>query len=250
MVISLKPELLAEIGSFQVTNTFLVTIAVSLMLIIGSWVLRSRLKTVPGMFQNIAESILEFLLSTVDSIMQDEKLTRRTFPLVATIFLFVLAANWIELVPGLGTIGIWGSHEGHAALIPFIRSNSADLNMTLALSLIAVFSIQFFGIATIGAAKYASKFFVSPMHKPYGIGTFVGLLELVGEVSKIISFSFRLFGNIFAGEVLLIVMLMLTRYLVPVPFLIMELFVGVIQALVFAMLTAVFIKIATVEPHH
>ena len=131
-----------------------------------------------------------------------------------------------------------------------MRSSSADLNVTLAITLIAVFAIQFMGIAAIGIGKYAKKFFVSPFHKPYFIGTFVGILELVSEVAKIISFSFRLFGNIFAGEVLLIVMLNLAPYIVPLPFLFMEMFVGFIQALVFAMLTLVFMKMATTEVSH
>jgi F-type H+-transporting ATPase subunit a len=135
-------------------------------------------------------------------------------------------------------------------LVPFLRSTSADLNVTLAIALISVFTIQFMGIAAIGVAKYAGKFFVSPFHKPYFIGTFVGVLELISELAKIISFSFRLFGNIFAGEVLLIVMLNLVPFLVPLPFLFLELFVGFVQALVFAMLTLVFLKMAVTEAAH
>lgn len=106
------------------------------------------------------------------------------------------------------------------------------------------------GIAALGFFKYAGKFFVSPLHKPYVVGTFVGVLELIGEIAKLISFSFRLFGNIFAGEVLLAVMLMLVPYLVPIPFLALEIFVGFIQALVFSMLTLVFLKIAVTESAH
>ena len=167
-----------------------------------------------------------------------------------TIFLFVILSNWIELIPGLGTVGINEIHAGKTVLIPFMRSASADLNVTLALALISVFTIQFMGIAAIGVSKYAGKFFVSPFHKPYFIGTFVGVLELISECAKIVSFSFRLFGNIFAGEVLLIVMLNLVPFFVPLPFLFLELFVGFIQALVFAMLTLVFLKMAVTEAAH
>jgi F-type H+-transporting ATPase subunit a len=154
------------------------------------------------------------------------------------------------LLPGLGTIGIREIHEGKTTLIPFIRSASADLNVTLAIALVAVFSVQFIGIATIGIVKYGKKFFVSPLHKPYVVGTFVGFLELISEVAKIISFSFRLFGNIFAGEVLLIVMLNLAPYIIPIPFLFLELFVGFVQALVFSMLTLVFLKMGVTEAEH
>lgn len=121
--------------------------------------------------------------------------------------------------------------------------------MTLALAIISVMAAQILGIAAIGVGKYAGKFFVSPLHKPYVVGTFVGVLELVSEVAKLISFSFRLFGNIFAGEVLLMVMLFLVPYLVPLPFLFLELFVGFVQALVFSMLTLVFLKMAATEVH-
>jgi len=121
--------------------------------------------------------------------------------------------------------------------------------MTIALAIVSVMAAQFLGIAAIGIRKYAGKFFVSPFHKPYFVGTFVGLLELVSEAAKIISFSFRLFGNIFAGEVLLMVMLFLVPYIVPLPFLFLELFVGFVQALVFSMLTLVFFKMAATEAH-
>jgi F-type H+-transporting ATPase subunit a len=135
-------------------------------------------------------------------------------------------------------------------LVPFIRSASADLNVSAALAIISVITVQFTGIAALGFFKYAGKFFISPFSKPYGIGTFVGILELIGEIAKLISYSFRLFGNIFAGEVLLAVMLMLVPYLVPIPFLALEIFVGFIQALVFSMLTLVFLKMAVTEAAH
>ncbi len=117
--------------------------------------------------------------------------------------------------------------------------------MTLAVALISMFSVQMFGIRELGFVRYMSKFIIAPWRSP--MGSFVGLLEIVSEFSKIVSFSFRLFGNIFAGEVLLIVISSLAPYLAPVPFLGMELFVGVIQGFVFALLTTVFIKMAVTE---
>lgn len=250
MEISLAAEPLFHIGTFPVTNTVVVTLALGVIIFLASFYFKNKLSLIPKGFQNIFESVLEALLNLVDSVTEDRKQTQKFFPIIATIFIFIILSNWLEIVPGLGTVGLNEIHEGKITLVPFLRSASADLNVTLALALIAVFTIQFMGIAAIGAVKYAKKFFVSPLHKPYVIGTFVGILELIGEVAKIISFSFRLFGNIFAGEVLLTVMLTLVPYLVPLPFLMLEIFVGFIQALVFSMLTLVFLKIAVTETAH
>ncbi len=248
MEISLVPEVIMYIGEFPITNTFVMTILISVIIIIGSLVLNRKNASVPRGFQNLVEFVLEGLLKLVDGVTGNREQTMRFFPIVATIFIFVILSNWIELVPGLGTIGVNQIHQGEEVFVPFIRSPSADLNMTAAIAMFAVISAQFMGITAIGVRKYAGKFFVNPFKKPYFIGTFVGLLEIISEFAKIISFSFRLFGNIFAGEVLLLVMLSLVAYLVPVPFLFLELFVGFIQALVFAMLTLVFFKMAA-EAH-
>lgn len=247
MEISIAAESLFHIGGFPVTNTLIMTLAVSLLVIGFAFVLRGRLQLVPRGLQNVVELIIESLLNLADDVLQDKKLTKVVFPLVATIFLFILLSNWIGLLPGMGTVGL---PHGEHAIIPFIRSASADLNTTLALSFIVVFSVQFIGIATIGAVKYGKKFFVSPFHKPYVVGSIVGILELLSEITRMISFSFRLFGNIFAGEVLLIVMLNLMPYILPIPFLLIEVFVGFIQAAVFALLSLVFIKMATLEAEH
>ncbi len=249
MNISISPEAIFHLGSFPVTNTLVVTLGISLIIIIGSFILKSRVRLIPRGFQNVVEYVLEALLNLADSVTQDRKQSKKFFPLVATIFIFVILSNWVEVVPGLGTIGLRETHNGESILVPFIRSGSADLNMTLALAIVSVISAQVLGIAAIGVGKYAGKFFVSPLHKPYFVGTFVGLLEIVSEVAKLISFSFRLFGNIFAGEVLLMVMLFLVPYFVPLPFLFLELFVGFVQALVFSMLTLVFLKMAATEAH-
>lgn len=253
MQISLTPELITTIGGVPITNTFLMTIIISGLIIIGSFFLNKKTKHLktkhkPKGFHNIAEIILEALLDLSDSVTGSREQSKKFFPYVATIFIFVIMSNWIELVPGLGTVGVYQVHNGESELIPFIRSNSADLNMTLAIALISVVMAQVMGISALGIRKYSGKFLVNPLKKPYFIGTFVGLLEIISEFAKIVSFSFRLFGNIFAGEVLLTVMLMLVPYIVPLPFLMLEIFVGFIQALVFAMLTLVFFKMAT-ETH-
>lgn len=250
MEISIAAEKLFSIGGFPVTNALLIGFLVSIFLIVVTQIVRKHLEQVPRGIQNLVEVIFEALLDLVESVTQDKKQARQFFPLIATIFLFVLIANWVGLLPGLGTVGLTHMKDGHATIIPFLRSTSADLNFTIALSLIAVFTVQMTGIAALGIVKYGKKFFISPFHKPYGIGTAVGILELTSELGKIISFTFRLFGNVFAGEVLLTVMLHLVPYFIPLPFMFLEVFVGFIQAVVFAMLTLVFLKMATVEVEH
>lgn len=243
--ISLVPEVLAQFAGFPITNTFLMTVIVSAIIIIASFILRSRLALIPRGFQNIVEIVMEVLLDLVDGVTGNRKQTILFFPFVATIFIFVILSNWMGLLPGMGTFGMYIEHHGETMLASFIRSPSADLNMTLALAFFAVITAQVMGIRALGLSHYVGKFLVSPLKKPYGIGTFVGILEIISEFAKIISFSFRLFGNVFAGEVLLIVILALVHYAVPVPFLMLEVFVGFIQALVFSMLTVVFFKMAT-----
>lgn len=251
MEISIAAEPLFHIGNFVVTNSLFIGVLVSLILIFWIRSAVRKKKLVPRGSQNIIELVFESALSFIESVTQDRTQARKFFPLIVTIFLFVLLSNWIGLLPGVSTVGL--NHElpdGHATIIPFIRSTSADLNFTLALSVMVVLFIQFTGITALGLRGYGKKFFVSPFHKPYGLGTFIGLVELISEIAKLLSFSFRLFGNIFAGEVLLIVMLHLVPYIVPLPFLFLEVFVGLIQAVVFALLTLVFLKMATLEAAH
>ncbi|HIQ51456.1 MAG TPA: F0F1 ATP synthase subunit A, partial [Nautiliaceae bacterium] len=164
--------------------------------------------------------------------------------------------------PGLGTIGVLEIHEGKKIIIPFIRSSSADLNFTLAIAIVSVISTQLLGILSIGFLKHLSKYlpFKKLFKITYGflpvpsfqgfIEFFASFLEIFAELAKIISFSFRLFGNIFAGEVLLIVITFLIPYLIPLPFLFLEIFVGFVQALIFSMLTLVFLTMATSELSH
>lgn len=250
MEISIAAEKLFSIGWLPVTNALFIGVIVSALLIFFITRATKNPALIPRGLQNILEIIFEALLDLIESVTQDKKQARQFFPFITTIFLFVLIVNWAGLLPGLGTVGLTHEVGGHATIIPFLRSTSADLNFTLALSLITVITVQFTGIAALGIAKYGKKFLISPFHKPYGIGTAVGILELVSEIGKIISFTFRLFGNVFAGEVLLTVMLHLVPYFLPLPFMFLEVFVGFIQAVVFAMLTLVFLKMATIEPEH
>lgn len=239
--ISFLPEHIFSIGSFGITNSLLVVWLAMAVLIAAGYFSARKMKMIPSGAQNLIEIIVESLYNLVTSVTGDERQSRKFFPLIATIFLIVLLSNWLGLVPGVGSIGfVEVSPEGQL-FVPFFRAGSADMNFTLALAIISVFAAQYFGIITLGFFKYAKKFinFKSP------ILFFVGLLELIGEAAKLVSFSFRLFGNIFAGEVLLLVISFLVPYLVPLPFYALEVIVGIIQAFIFSMLTLVFLKMAT-----
>lgn len=247
MEISLAAEKVLEIFGFPITNTLLMSWIAMAVLVVASLMAVRKIKAVPRGAQNFIEMAVEFLLDLIDSVTRNRKQSIRFFPIVSTIFIFVVTSNWLGLLPGIGTIGFPEELHGEEVFVPLFRSANSDLNNTLALAIISVVSIQIFGIISIGFFRYAGRFFVSPLKKPYFVGTFVGILELTSEVSKMISFSFRLFGNIFAGEVLLVVVSMIVPYVVPLPFMFLEIFVGFIQALVFAMLTLVFLKMAVTE---
>ena len=246
MHVSITPEIIMTIFGIPITNSLIASLITTIVLIVIAYFATKDVKKVPRGLQNLFEVVIEALFNMVDSVTGDKKQTYQFFPLVATIFIFIIISNWLGLLPGFGSVGFFetakeGMHgEEHSVFVPLLRSANSDLNVTLALAMISVFATQIFGVAALGVFKYGKKFlnFSSP------IKFFVGLLELVGEIAKMISFSFRLFGNVFAGEVLLVVIIMLAPFIVPIPFFALELFVGFIQALVFAMLTLVFLKVA------
>jgi len=205
----------------------------------GGW----KPKLVPSKKQNIFELIIETVYDFLADVWGEKNKAKKYFAFLATFFLFILISNWFGLIPGVGTVGFYENHE---EFVPFLRSLNSDLNATIAWAVISVLTTQVAGIVTLGLAKHMGKYFnfKSP------IGFFVGLLELISEISKLISFSFRLFGNVFAGEVLLVVMMFLVPFILPLPFFMLEMFVGLIQALVFTTLTLVFLKVATSEEIH
>jgi len=232
--ISLKAEPIYSVGGFPVTNSLLLS-AVVLLLLGGSAIaLRKRFSLIPSKIQNILELLLEGALGIMDSVFGERKKSEKYLPIVVTIFLFVLFSNWFGLLPGVGSLTIGPEHT------PLFRAPSADLNFTLGLAIVAVIASNIFGIIALGFFKHASKFFL--FKNP--IAFFIGIIELVSEIAKMISFSFRLFGNVFAGEVLLAIIGFLAPYVLPLPFLGLEVFVGLIQAVIFSMLTVVFIAIA------
>lgn len=243
MEISIAAEKVFEVGGITVTNSMLASVAVLLILTFIAFFSTRRMSLVPKGLQNAVEMGIESLAKLMDGIFQNKTLTYKVLPLIATFFIFILFNNWFGLIPGVGTIGVNEIKEGKEVLVPLFRAGTADLNTTIMLGGIAVIAAQILGMGALGMRGHWSKFFnfSSP------IMFFVGILELLGEFTRVISFSFRLFGNIFAGEVLLVVISSLTPYLIPIPFYAMEIFVGFIQALVFSMLAIVFIKMSTIS---
>jgi len=246
LAISIAAEPVLHLGGFAITNSLLTTFLVMTLLFIIALAFRSKpIADVPlaRSLQNILEMIIDGLHGFFASVVGEKK-ARKFFPYLTTLFVFILLSNWSGLIPGVGPIGIWEEHLGNKVLVPLFRAPTADLNTTIALALLSVFFIQFQGLSALSLG-YLKKFlnFSNPIY------TFVGFLEIISEFSKIISFAFRLFGNIFAGEVLLSVMAFLLPLVAPLPFLGLEIFVGLIQSLVFVMLTLVFTAGAT-SAHH
>jgi F-type H+-transporting ATPase subunit a len=258
------PPLVAEpifhIGNFPVTNAYInSTIAVVIFAIAG-FILRKKTAMIPDKVQNAAEGLLEFMLGYVDQVTKDRKKSMKFFPIVGGLFLFILVSNWMGLIPGTGSIGRYLMMHGEKELVPLFRPTNSDLNMTLAMAVFSVIASHIFGIAAIGFFKYANKFIkvwdlVTSVRKG-GMSIFVavvefavGIIEVFSEVAKMVSLSLRLFGNIFAGEVLLTVLAGLIAYGVPLPFMLLEVLVGLIQAIVFSMLTLVYLTIATTPIH-
>ncbi|MEK7570590.1 MAG: F0F1 ATP synthase subunit A [Patescibacteria group bacterium] len=243
--VSLAAETVFHLGSIPVNNSMITSWIVVVLLVAGASFLR-KAKTIPAGFQNLVESLFEGALGIMDSVTQDRKQSEKFFPFVFTFFIFILLGNWLGLVPGVGSIGFNEVHDGHKVFVPLLRGPAADLNFTLALALISVVATQIIAIVMLGATQHFKKYinFKNPI-----LG-FVGGLEAISEFAKIISFSFRLFGNVFAGEVLLIVIGLIVPFIAPLPFLFLELFVGLIQAFIFSILTLVFLKIAITAHEH
>lgn len=240
--ISIPSEVLTTLWGIPITNAMLtsalVSIALAVVLIIAG--VRAGKKRVPGPIMNAIEALVEAVYSFVDSIVQDVQVSTRIFPLIMTFFMFILLNNWVSILPGISAVTL--SHHGEVA--PILRSGTSDLNTTIALALITVVITQIYGIRELGIMSHLGKYIsLNP------IQLFVGLLELTSEMTRLISFSFRLFGSVFAGEVLLIVIGSFIPLAAPLPFLVLEVLFGLIQAVVFSMLTLIFIKLAVTEHH-
>ena len=238
MAAELAAETLFRIGSFPITNTVVETLVVDGIILAGLFSLAKGVKLIPGMFQNIIEYIIEALFDLTGSVAGKNAMI--IFPWFMSFFVFILVANWLSLFPGFGTIG-FHTKEG---FVPLLRGAGSDINFTLALALISAVATHFLAIKTVGIFDYLSRYFsLNP------IFLFVGILEIISEITKIISLSFRLFGNIFAGEVVLSTVSNIFAFVLPLPFMSLEIIVGLVQALVFAILTMAFMSIL-MTPHH
>lgn len=237
----LRAEQLGSFFGFPITNSLVMTWVIMALLIGAAYWFRSILTLVPGRLQAGIEWLFEGALTYMSEVLESDVLARRFFPLVATIFIFIMVINEFEFFPGVGSIGVL--HEG--TLLPLLRTPTTDLNLTLALAAISFFVIEITSIAILGGFKYTGKYV--NLRSP--LGFVVGLIEIISNLGRLISFSFRLFGNIFAGEILVLVAAYFLPYFLPAPLMGFEMFIGVIQALVFAMLTLFFIKLAIMDPH-
>lgn len=233
--IVLAPEIIGSFGPLPISNTLLVSWIIMGILVGVSALGTRRVALIPEAWQNFLEVIVEGAYNTVQELAHGR--TKFIFPIVTTFFLYIIAANWLGLLPGFSTITIKG--------LPLLRSINSDLNMTLGLAITSTVITHGYAINRLGILSYLKKWFtLSP------ILLFVGLLELVSEVTKVVSLSFRLFGNIFAGEVVLSTVSSIFAFLIPLPFYGLELVVGFVQAAVFMMLTLVFMVLLSEKGGH
>ena len=255
--ITIAPEKIFQIGSFDVTNAMLGSLVVCIGLCVASIFIGATIKK-SGM-PSKAQNAVEWLYTSIEGIISENigsrKKARPYLGLVLTLFLYIVFGSWLGLIPGVLHIGLQVTPD---VLYPLFRAPTTDLNATIALSVIAWLTIEYAGFSSQGF-NYLGKFF---QLKSGFINFFVGIQELISEFARLISFSFRLFGNIFAGEVLIVVVLALTKFQTNIPLLdfigvplpaaiiLMEVLVAMMQAYVFVSLMSVFIALAVEPAHH
>ncbi len=249
-----------------ITNTMIAAWLTIIVVGILSYFATRKMKLVPRGLQNIMEVTLEALIGFVESIAGKDN-GRKFFPVVATIFIFVIANAWLALFPGFMSIGLWEGHGEEQVLVPLFRGANTDVNFPLALALVSFIFVEFWGFKAHGFTSYMGKFvnfrrYFSGWGKVLrgqvgsGMGMlftgvidiFVGFIEMLSELIRVVSFTFRLFGNMTAGEILVFSMMFLIPWVAAVPFYGLELFIGFVQALIFCGLTVVFLVMA-VAPH-
>ncbi len=249
-------EPLWHLGSFPLTNAMINGWIAVVFFVCLAFILRRVLQEKPKGLQNFAEALVEFFLDQIEKVTGDKERARKFLPLIGTIFLFILFSNWLGLLPGTGSIGIWEMIHGQKELVPLLRPAASDLNFTLAIAIFAVLASHIFGIMAVGPFHHVGKFInIAGIIKALKKGPMaiivaciefgVGFIEIISEIAKVLSLSLRLFGNIFAGEVLMTVMLSLFSLFLPIPFIFLEVLIGAIQATVFAMLTLAYLTVAT-----
>lgn len=256
-------EPVAHIGSFTITNSLINSWLVVFMIIVFALIFKTKIKSVPAGIQNAVEAIYEYLLDLFNSVTGSLEKSTKFFPFIFAFFIFILLNNWMGLLPGIGSIGQVVNEHGEKVFIPFFRGATADLNTTLALAIIGVVASHIFGVISIGIWNHFNKFInlktiaeipKKVMKDPMvlmvnPINVFVGLVEIVSEIAKVVSLSFRLFGNVFAGEVLLASMSAIFAFGLPLPFMFLEVLVGLVQAIVFTLLVLSYLTMMSHSEH-
>ena len=262
----LAAEVLWSPFGIPITNTMIAAWLTILVMGGIAYAATRKMSLVPHGLQNVMEASVEMLMNFVESIAGKEN-GRKFFPVVATIFIFVIANAWLALLPGFMSIGFWHTEGGEQVLIPLFRGANTDINVPLALALVSFIFVEYWGFRSQGFIRYMSRF-VNVRQYFGGVGQmlrgrvrsgmsmlfsgiidiFVGFIEMVSEMVRIMSFTFRLFGNMTAGEILIFSMMFLIPWVAAIPFYGLELFIGFVQALIFCGLTVVFLVMA-VTPH-
>lgn len=242
---SLQPESLFNVHGINFTNTLAATLVTDLVLVILVFIIAKNAKLIPGKLQSIAEIAISYFYDLVESIAG--KNTKKIFPWVTSFFIFIFFSNAIGLLPGFGTVGFFHTiTEGTTQtkeFVPLFRAATSDFNTTFALATVSLVVTHFMAIRIVGIKDYLKRYFsFNPIY------LFVGLLEIISEFTKLLSLSFRLFGNIYAGEVVLSTISSLFAFVAPIPFILLEIIVALVQALVFALLTMVFMSVLS-TPH-
>ncbi len=250
--VAISAEPLFEIGPFVVTNSMIGALLASSILLLATWYIARRGSAlIPGRLQGMIELPIELLAGVISA---SSSRWRSYAALILGFFMMILVANWIGLLPGVGTIGINHVEDGHEVVVPLVRPASADLNFTLGLAIISVIMFIYWGIRANGPIGYLKEL----MGKPLYLAPLIFPINVISELSRLISLSMRLFGNVFAGEVLLATMLALTTaavFVLPLALFVPALFVGLevlfgfVQALVFALLSLTYISTAIAEHH-
>jgi F-type H+-transporting ATPase subunit a len=239
-MVDITAQTIGHVAGVPVTNSFLATLCISFLLVIVAYIFSRNVKEVPGKFQNLIEYIVEFLYNTTNMVVENESRTKKFFPLIATFFLFILFCNWAGLLPIFGTMGFGSGNT----FVPLFRPMSADLNATVVLAIISAIATQYFAIKYMGLGTHLKRYFsLNPLN------LYIGLLELLSEFTKVISLSFRLYGNILAGDIVIATFTSFIGFLVPLPFMGLEIVVGFVQAAVFAMLSLAFTNVITQKLH-
>lgn len=240
--VSIAAEHITDWMGMPITNSLLMSVAVLLTIVVFAVIVKRTVTLNPGKFQLALETVIDgyrtFITENLDN---DKKTADKFFPLLMTLVFFIFIANFLEFIPGVESIVV---HKGDE-VVPLFRSLNADLNTTVALAIISFLVIEITGVRRFGF-RYFSRFI--NLHS--FMGFFVGLIELISELIRLVSFSFRLFGNIFAGGILIGVLTFFVPYILPAPFMVFEMFVGLLQGVVFSLLTLFFVKMAITETEH